>query len=74
MGYFSTNWGYPWVAVLTLLALGIHERGLRSLNRRSTRVHAVRRRRRRPLLRTRRRIAFLIENRAGEIHRYKLWK
>jgi putative membrane protein len=46
MGYFSTNWGYPWVAVLTLLALGIHERGLRSLNRRSIRVHAVRRRRR----------------------------
>jgi cytochrome c oxidase assembly factor CtaG len=46
MGYFSTNWGYPWVAVLTVLALGIHESGLRSLNRRSTRAHAVRRRRR----------------------------
>ena len=46
MGYFSTNWGYPWVAVLTLLVLGLHERGLRSLNRRSTRAHAVRRRRR----------------------------
>jgi cytochrome c oxidase assembly factor CtaG len=46
MSYFSTNWGYPWVAVLTLLVLSLHERGLRSINRRSTPAHAMRRRRR----------------------------
>ncbi len=46
MSYFTANWGYPWAAVLTLLVLALHEKGLRSLNRRSTRAHAVRRRRR----------------------------
>ena len=46
MGYFTANWGYPWVAVVTLLVVAVHEKGLRSLNRRSTRAHARRRRRR----------------------------
>ena len=36
MGYFTANWGYPWVAVVTLLVVAVHEKGLRSLNRRST--------------------------------------
>jgi putative membrane protein len=46
MSYLTANWGYPWAAVLTLLALGLHEKGLRSLNSHSTKAHAVRRRRR----------------------------
>ncbi len=46
MSYFTANWGYPWAAVLTLALLALHEKGLRSLNSRSTKAHAVRRRRR----------------------------
>jgi cytochrome c oxidase assembly factor CtaG len=46
MSYFTANWGYPWVALVALLALGVHEKGLRSLNRRSIPSHARRRRRR----------------------------
>jgi cytochrome c oxidase assembly factor CtaG len=46
MSYLTANWGYPWAAVLTLLVLALHEKGLRSLNSRSTKAHAVRRRRR----------------------------
>jgi len=46
MSYFTANWGYPWAAVLTLLVLALHEKGLHSLNSRSTKAHAVRRRRR----------------------------
>jgi cytochrome c oxidase assembly factor CtaG len=46
MSYFTANWGYPWFAVAMVALIGVHERGLRSLNRRSTRAHAVRRRRR----------------------------
>jgi cytochrome c oxidase assembly factor CtaG len=45
MTYFIAHWGYPWVAVVALLAVGVHEKGLRSLNGRSTREHAQRRRR-----------------------------
>jgi cytochrome c oxidase assembly factor CtaG len=46
MNYLTANWGYPWFAVLIVLFIGVHERGLRSLNRRSTKAHALRRRRR----------------------------
>lgn len=46
MTYLTANWGYPWFAVLMLALIGLHERGLRSLNRRSTKAHARRRRRR----------------------------
>jgi cytochrome c oxidase assembly factor CtaG len=46
MSYLTANWGYPWAAVLTLLVLALHEKGLRSLNSSSTKAHAVRRRRR----------------------------
>lgn len=46
MSYFTANWGYPWIGVAVLIIGAIHERGLRSLNRRSLRDHARRRRRR----------------------------
>jgi len=45
MSYVTTNWGYPWVAVVAALAVLVHERGLRSMNARSTPAHARRRRR-----------------------------
>jgi putative membrane protein len=46
MSYFTTNWGYPWFAFLTLLVIAVHEKGLRTLNARSVKAHAIRRRRR----------------------------
>ncbi|MGC1420454.1 MAG: cytochrome c oxidase assembly protein [Acidimicrobiales bacterium] len=46
MNYLTANWGYPWFSVLMVLLIVVHERGLRSLNRRSTKAHARRRRRR----------------------------
>jgi len=46
MNYLTANWGYPWFAVLMVALIGVHERGLRSLNRRSTKAHARHRRRR----------------------------
>ena len=46
MNYLTANWGYPWFAVLIVALIGVHERGLRSLNRRSTKAHARHRRRR----------------------------
>jgi cytochrome c oxidase assembly factor CtaG len=45
MSYLTANWGYPWVAVVAVLALVVHEKGLRSLNGRSTAPHARHRRR-----------------------------
>jgi len=46
MTYLTHHWGYPEVAVLAILVGLVHERGLRVLNARSTRAHAIRRRRR----------------------------
>jgi len=40
------HWGYPEIAVLAVLVIGVHERGLRALNARSTLAHARTRRRR----------------------------
>jgi cytochrome c oxidase assembly factor CtaG len=45
MTYFTAHWGYPWVAAVGLAVLFVHERGLRALNARSTRAHALARRR-----------------------------
>jgi cytochrome c oxidase assembly factor CtaG len=44
--YLTHHWGYPEIAVVTILIVIVHERGLRVLNARSTRAHAIRRRRR----------------------------
>jgi cytochrome c oxidase assembly factor CtaG len=44
--YLTHHWGYPEIAVLAVLIVAVHERGLRVLNARSTRAHAIRRRRR----------------------------
>lgn len=46
MNYFVHHWGYPEIAVLAVLIIGVHERGLRALNARSTLAHARTRRRR----------------------------
>ena len=46
MTYLTHHWGYPEIAVLAVLIVAVHERGLRVLNARSTRAHAIRRRRR----------------------------
>lgn len=46
MGYFTANWGHPVVAVAGVVLIAAHERGLRSLNRRSIPAHATRRRHR----------------------------
>lgn len=45
MNYVTANWGHPWIAVIALVVLALHENGLRNLNRRSTRGHATKRRR-----------------------------
>jgi putative membrane protein len=45
MSYLTTNWAHPWIAVLAFLVIVVHERGLQEINRRSTKEHAVRRRR-----------------------------
>jgi len=45
MSYLTTNWAHPWIAVLAFLVLVVHERGLQEINRRSTKEHADRRRR-----------------------------
>ena len=45
MSYITANWGYPWIGVVILLVGIVHERGLRSLNRRSLPGHARKRRR-----------------------------
>jgi len=39
------NWGHPWIAVIALLTIALHEKGLRTLNRGSTKAHATKRRR-----------------------------
>jgi cytochrome c oxidase assembly factor CtaG len=44
--YLTHHWGYPVIAVVALLVLAVHERGLRALNARSTIAHARMRRRR----------------------------
>jgi cytochrome c oxidase assembly factor CtaG len=44
--YLTHHWGYPEIAVLAVLIVAVHERGLRVLNARSTRAHAIGRRRR----------------------------
>jgi cytochrome c oxidase assembly factor CtaG len=44
--YLTHHWGYPEIAVVTILIVIVHERGLRVLNARSVRAHAIRRRRR----------------------------
>ncbi len=46
LSYIIHNWGYPWIGLLVLAIAGVHEKGLRSLNRRSSKEHAARRRRR----------------------------
>ena len=46
MNYLAHHWGYPEIAVVAFLVVAVHERGLRVLNARSTRVHARSRRRR----------------------------
>jgi cytochrome c oxidase assembly factor CtaG len=46
MNYFTQNWGHPWVFLFAVAVVGIHWRGLRALNRRSTAQHAIRRSRR----------------------------
>lgn len=46
MTYLSQHWGYPEIAVVALVVVAIHERGLRILNARSTFLHARSRRRR----------------------------
>jgi putative membrane protein len=46
VNYLTQNWGYPEVAVLAVLVVIVHERGLRVLNARSTPAHARARRRR----------------------------
>jgi len=46
VNYFVHHWGYPEIAVLAVLVIGVHERGLRALNARSTLAHARTRRRR----------------------------
>lgn len=45
MSYLITNWAHPWIAVLAFLVIIVHERGLLAINRRSTKDHAARRRR-----------------------------
>jgi putative membrane protein len=45
MSYLTTNWAHPWIAVLSFLVIVVHERGLQEINRRSTKEHAARRRR-----------------------------
>jgi cytochrome c oxidase assembly factor CtaG len=45
MSYLTTNWAHPWIAVLAFLVIVVHERGLQEINRRSTKDHAARRRR-----------------------------
>jgi len=44
--YFTHHWGYPEIAVVAILIIGVHERGLRALNARSTAAHARSRRNR----------------------------
>jgi cytochrome c oxidase assembly factor CtaG len=44
MTYFTHHWGYPEIALVALLVVAVHERGLRALNARSTPIHARSRR------------------------------
>jgi putative membrane protein len=46
MRYLTTQWGYPWIAVVAMAVILVHERGLRTLNAHSTREHAQKRRHR----------------------------
>ena len=46
MNYLTHHWGYPVLALLAVVILMVHERGLRALNARSTPGHARVRRRR----------------------------
>jgi cytochrome c oxidase assembly factor CtaG len=45
LSYITANWGYPWIGIAVLVIAAIHEKGLRSLNRRSLLEHARKRRR-----------------------------
>jgi len=44
--YLTHHWGYPVLALVALLVVAVHERGLRALNARSTIAHARARRQR----------------------------
>jgi cytochrome c oxidase assembly factor CtaG len=46
VNYLTHHWGYPEITVVAILIVGVHERGLRALNARSTRAHARSRRHR----------------------------
>ncbi|MGD0851813.1 MAG: cytochrome c oxidase assembly protein [Acidimicrobiales bacterium] len=46
MTYLTHHWGYPVLALVALLVVAVHERGLRALNARSTIAHARARRQR----------------------------
>ncbi len=46
MNYLSHHWAYPEIAVVAVLILAVHEKGLRALNARSTPAHARSRRNR----------------------------
>jgi len=46
VNYLTHHWGYPEIAVVAVLIVAVHERGLRALNARSTPAHARSRRRR----------------------------
>ena len=46
MSYFTSDWDYAWIALVAWLVVLVHERGLRSINSRSTPAHARARRRR----------------------------
>ena len=46
VSYLAHHWGYPEIAVIALVIVAVHERGLRVLNARSTPNHARSRRRR----------------------------
>jgi putative membrane protein len=46
VNYFTHYWGYPEITLVAILIVAVHERGLRVVNARSTRAHALKRRRR----------------------------
>lgn len=46
MNYLTHHWGFPEVALAAIVIVGVHEYGLRVLNRRSTAEHARKRRHR----------------------------
>ena len=46
MNYLTHHWGYPEIAIVAVVILAVHERGLRAVNARSTPAHARSRRHR----------------------------